>query len=364
MNQKINSMKKLIRYTLLSLLFIVLILTFFVIRTMYNAGSFKTISPHFDGTEQIVETLPGTEDITIDQETGIAYISTDDRRSTLKGEKGKKGAIMCLDLNNEKNEVIEMTSDLDKDFHPHGISLFKTKEGKKLLFVVSHLVGIAVEKHFIEIFEIQGKKLKHLESIEDPLMTSPNDVVAVGERSFYVSNDHYYIEKGLMRSLEEYMNLPYSFVNYYDGKSFKKVIDGVKYANGINVSNDGKTLFLACITGLEVRTYEINKETGELNAKDIIYTGTGIDNIEVDAEDNLWIGCHAQLLAFVAYAADKNKKSPSQVLKIDIKNGNKVEEIYMNDGTSLSGSSAAAVYKNQLLIGSVLDAKILRCTLK
>jgi len=38
-----------------------------------------------------------------------------------------------------------------------------------------------------------------------------------------------------------------------------------------------------------------------------------------------------------------------------------VEEIYLNDGNPMSGSSVGAAYKDRLLIGSVFEPFILDC---
>jgi hypothetical protein len=40
-----------------------------------------------------------------------------------------------------------------------------------------------------------------------------------------------------------------------------------------------------------------------------------------------------------------------------------VEEVYLNEGEQLSGSSVAVQYKNELLVGVVFDHKVLRATL-
>jgi arylesterase/paraoxonase len=67
----------------------------------------------------------------------------------------------------------------------------------------------------------------------------------------------------------------------------------------------------------------------------------------------------------VKYSKDPGALSPSQVLKITLNPGGnpRVEEIYMDEGNALSGSSVAAVYGDTMLVGSVFDERFLRCTL-
>lgn len=56
----------------------------------------------------------------------------------------------------------------------------------------------------IEIFhhEIGSATARHVRSVWDPLMRTPNDIVALTPTSFFVTNDHVYRE-GLMRAVED-----------------------------------------------------------------------------------------------------------------------------------------------------------------
>jgi arylesterase/paraoxonase len=339
----------------LAVLLLVLFLIAFVAVTMFDSGFFKTIQPHFEGTVQVMEGIPGPEDITIDQESGIAFISSDDRRATKAG-KPVPGAIYALDLKDTAAIPYRISDGFTRDFHPHGISFLKTEDGKRLLFVINH----AQQRHSVEIFAFDGKKLNHLESIRSSLMTSPNDLVAVGPRQFYISNDHGNTG-GLGRRLEDYLRLAQSYVLYFDGTKAVKAAEGIAYANGVNLSADGRHLFVTATIGRKLLVYGRDVLSGKLMAEDEIACGTGVDNIELDTLGNLWVGCHPKMLAFVKHAGDVYKKSPSQVLKIQYtgKDNYQMKEIYLNDGTQLSGSSVAAVYQNQMLVGAVFDSKIL-----
>jgi hypothetical protein len=83
----------------------------------------------------------------------------------------------------------------------------------------------------------------------------------------------------------------------------------------------------------------------------------------LDESGALWIGCHPQLLKFVAHANDPSSFSPSQIIKLTQDSFGKyqMEEVFLNDGTSYSGSTVAAVYKDRFLIGSVFEKAILVC---
>lgn len=353
-------MKKIISRVLTFVLFILVLL---VIKTLYDTGVFKSIKPHFAGSEAIIKINGGAEDITINRKEQVAYLSVDQRRSTLAGKPTPvAGSIYYLDLKDENAKPINMLPDFKQEFHPHGISYFRASSGKQFLFVVNHTK--LNTKQTVERFEIDGKKLIHIETIQDKLMTTPNDLVAVGERQFYVTNDHGYL-KGWLRTAEDYLRLPLGSVNFYDGKKMKVATSGITYANGINISFNKKLVFVASPTNGEIIVHT-RKPDNTLQLVETIKVRTGVDNIELDEKGHLWMGSHPKIFDFVAHQKDGANKSPSEVIKIkyEAEGIYEVKQIYLNDGTSLSGSSAAAVYKDQLLIGGVFHKRVLRCKFK
>lgn len=56
----------------------------------------------------------------------------------------------------------------------------------------------------VEIFHhvLGSSSVRHVRTVQDPLITTPNDIFAVSPVSFYVTNDHYYPE-GHMRTVED-----------------------------------------------------------------------------------------------------------------------------------------------------------------
>lgn len=346
-------LKKTIKVVLFLLLFIAL----FAFKSFYQSGGFKTIDNHFQGKRQKISGFYGTEDITIDQTTGIAFLSSDNRWATsLKGSP-TKGAIYVLNLNDSILTPRSKTDDfMQEDFHPHGISFYETPEGKKMLFVVNHRNSGA----FVEIFEYKNDSLQHKTSVKGSLMISPNDVVGVGENQFYFTNDH--DEKlSAWRSFKDLLQIGMGNICYYDGqKMIKTPFDGLKYANGINKSADGKKIYVAETTAKKITVFDRNIETGVLTKSNEIDTNTGVDNIELDTEGSLWVGCHPQMLKFLGHAKDEKALSPSEIIKIKLLENGKFEQttVYMNDGSEISASSVGAVYKDRLLIGPVFQGHI------
>jgi arylesterase/paraoxonase len=323
---------------------VVLVAGGLTLRILYAAGQFKTIDPHFAGTCTPVAGLVGAEDLTIHPRTGIAYISAADRRSVLAGGPGR-GAIYAYDLKAASPRPTNLTPTADADFQPHGVSLHLGADGRDVLYVINHAGG----RHTIEIYDFVSTKLFHRRTLSDPLLVSPNDLVAIGRDRLY--------------ALEDYLQRSIATVVYYDGERFVEAASDIAYPNGINVSPDGETLYVASTTGGEVLVFRIDAQTGRLEDRRAIDIGSGVDNIEVDEDGDLWIGAHPKLLTFVEHAGDASRLSPSQVIRVSGPDSDAplVEETFSSLGADLSGSSVGAAWRNRLLIGAVFDDHILDC---
>ena len=330
----------------------------FIGKTMYDAGEFKNIHSHFDGRCSSVYGLNGPEDITI-LDNGIALISADDRWKTLAGIP-VQGKIFSFDLNDPQPRLLNMTQDLGFEFHPHGISTYKNRDGVIRLFAVNHTSN----GNTIETFVFKDHSLIHLETISDPLLISPNDLVLLDEDRFYVTNDHG-ARTSFGKMSEEYLQLSLGNILFYDGEKFHIAMEGLSYPNGINKSLSGDTIYVSESIDKTVSIYSRNSENNRLILEKEIYLDSGLDNIEIDKKGNLWIGSHPKALAFLRHAKDPEELSPSQVIRLSIKdNGHHIsKEIYLNMGDELSGSSVASVYNNLLMIGAVFEDHFLLCHL-
>ncbi|HUI27317.1 MAG TPA: SMP-30/gluconolactonase/LRE family protein [Candidatus Kryptonia bacterium] len=321
------------------------------------AGEFRTLAPHFDGTCSAVPGVIGAEDLTIHPRTGVAYISANDRRATQAGRPAH-GAIYAYDLNAAPAKPINVTPDADPDFRPHGISLYVAPDGASSLFVINHAGG----RNTIEVYEVGESRLIHRATLSDPLLVAPNDLLAVTATQVYVTNDHRYTA-GVMRTVEDYFRRPWANVVMWDGKAFHEAAAGIRLANGINRSPDGKTVYVMSTIGKAVRVYDRDPASGGLTWRSEIPLDSGGDNIEVDADGSLWIGSHPKLLSLVRYMSGAAPRAPSQVLHVVRRGGGEygVDEVYLDLGAQLSAASVAAVREKRLLIGAIADAKFLDC---
>ena len=341
------------------LLLVVLLATLWLARTLWLAGVFRTLEPHFAGHCTEVAGIPGPEDLTIHPRTGVAYVSACDRFAVERGE-SPRGALYAYPLDAPSPAPVNLTSAELADACPHGISLWMDPGGRDRLFAIVH----RGERHSIEVYDLEGERLVHRTSLADPLLVSPNDLVAVGREELYVTNDHGW-PPGLARTLEEWLRLPLATVVRWDGARFSEVASGIRVANGIQASADGRTLFVAGSLDREVRVYDRDPASGALVLREEVPLDTVPDNVELDAEGALWIGAHPKALELVRYRNGRSPRSPSQVVRAGRAADGRwtVEEVFLDAGDALSASSVAAVRGNRLLIGGIYEPRLLDCRL-
>ncbi|KAA5804817.1 hypothetical protein F1654_02120 [Alkalicaulis satelles] len=310
------------------------------------------------GTEGCVRVpvAPGTEDVTIDPVTGLAFVSAQDRRA---GSMAQTNGIYVFDPANP-DLVRRVSNDAPADFRPHGISLWRGQgpdgEAMARLFVISHPASGSQ----VLIYDIgEGGALTHLETVTDPVIRSPNDVVGVGPRQFYITNDTYFGDTP-MGYLEAFLGLPLGNVAYFDGRSARKAAGGFIYANGINVSADGRQLYAAAFLGREVQVFDRDIASGELTRTARHRMPLGADNIEIGPDGALYVGGNVQVFAFLAHAEDESALAPSIVMRLDPQTGEQ-RTVFMNDGSLINSASVGAVHDGRLAVGAVFDAHVLLC---
>ena len=111
--------------------FIFILVAGFILRTMYEAGEFKTLEPHYSGECLSVAGVAGAEDITF-LKNGTALISSDNRRSRMDGSLAQ-GTIYQYRPKAKDHKLVNLRPELDTGFHPHGISVYEDPDGKIFL---------------------------------------------------------------------------------------------------------------------------------------------------------------------------------------------------------------------------------------
>lgn len=349
-----------LKYGLITLAAIVGVFVVFGLVVYANGGGFKTIEHQFAGTCNPVTGPGSTEDILIDRDSGIAFLSTQLRPTP---EEGVRGYIALYDVASGAGSFQgDAMPGLD-DFKPHGISLYKDANGNKRLFVINHRSN---DEDTVELFDLGPEgSFSHVETIRDPLISSANNLVAVGSRQFYVANDF-----SALKGLRQFMDMSFGvgFLNlvYYNGETIRVVIDGVSSAGGIAVSADYSQLYVAFTTDQAVVIYDRDQASGDITYRTSVDVGMGVDNLDVAADGSIWVAGHPKSLALAQHFMSGGKEpSPSQVSRIPMTDGDPgaQEDIYFDTGEQLSASAVAATYGGKMLVGSITAKNFLLCDL-
>jgi arylesterase / paraoxonase len=352
--------RRVMRWVGIGVAFVALVAVALALRTLYAAGELTPMEPVGDLACTKLGGVPGAEHLLIDRRTDTAYVSSTDRRAIRAG-RADRGDLFAFDLSNAEATLRNLTADLVDDFRPLGLSLHVDSEGTTTLMAVNDATG---GRKRVEVFRVGAEDpfvLSHVRTVEHERIVSPNDLAAVGPDAFYLTNDHT-TRPSWWREVKDYLLWTHSDVLFWDGDRMRVVDEGLRYANGIALSHDGRTVYVAETIGRALRTYARDADTGQLTLRHRIPCGTGVDNIDVDEAGNLWIGAHPKMLRFVAHAEDPSKRSPSQVLHVDVQvDPPEVETVWLSMGEDLSGSSVAAVRGDKMLIGSVFEPHILIC---
>lgn len=334
------------------------VLGWFLYNMIPASGVLAGLEPKLIDQCRSVTIFPGTEDVTIDEEAGIAFVSADDRRATFSG-RPVQGGIYALRLDGS-DRVSKVSPDSFGEFHPHGISLWRGEDGRKRLFAINHTLD---DGHKVEIFDVGfGGALLHVDTVAFDAMHSPNDILGVGPRSFYVTNDRGF-DGGIMETLEGYLALPASSLAYYDGQTGSIAVKGLTFANGVNMSGDGATVYVSEFLRRRVGVYSRNAETGALSLLRRYPVNTGPDNIEVSADGALWIGGHSKVFEFLKHAEDATAVAPSHVIRVNPATG-ETEDVLIDTSGILNASSVGAATDDTLVVGAVFDDHVLVCPIK
>jgi len=329
-----------------------------------RGGAFKTIESEFEGACVDYPLDGSAEDIHIDRERGIAYLSVLDRMGVARGEPPKPGNIMALDLNTmELGNALATTTD---HMSPHGISLYISPTGERTLFMINHPADRVNGTETINRYtETSPGQFSLTQVLSHPDVISPNDLVAVGPKQVYVANDKG-AANGWQKFLENIFGVGYSKLVYFDGDEGSTVLDDVASGGGINASTDGTLIYIGETGGQTLRV--LNRAAdGSLTDATKVKLGTSPDNVDVAADGSLTIAAHPNLMALIKHFIN-GTPAPSQVLHVTTDSDDAleydVEEIYLNTGEQISASSVGATYKNKLLIGSITAKKVLICTME
>lgn len=365
-------MRLIVRVLQIGLPLLVLLGAGWSVYVLWSAGSFDEIESRFDGSCRQVAGVTGPEDIVIDRQAGMAYISGRDLRAARAAREGKgelrPGAIYRFDLErpweSPDNLPVNLTPDAPDSFQPHGMSLVE-EGGITWLLVVNHP---SEQRHEVIRYRVEEDGLVEDQRFTSPLLVSPNDIHALGRDRFYVTNDRGSGAR-IMHAVESFLHLPRSTIVHFDGRDWRIVADRIVFANGINGTADGQTILVGSSVERNLHLFARDRGTGDLARRARIGMPMGVDNIARDPEGVFWLAGHPRLFDFVTHAGNPEAPSPGMVVRARLAGeAAQVEEVMREDGSQLSAMSVAVPFagsdgRQRMLVGGVFAPHFLDCRL-
>ncbi|MBC8027312.1 MAG: SMP-30/gluconolactonase/LRE family protein [Steroidobacteraceae bacterium] len=297
--------------------------------------------------------------IALDPDRGLAYLSLLDRASP--GE--ATGSVQLLDLNRPEPAPRAAMNFDPGSFRPGALSLLRIEGAPRRLFAASRLPDGA---QTVEIAaEVPTGGFAPETTVRDPAFRNLTAIAAIGPRQFYFADlaaaESRY---GLPGRFDALLHRAPATLLYYDGRVARPIVSDLRYVGGLARSPDGKLLYVAETLAKSMRIYEL-RAGGAVMLRGTIPLGGLPANLTVDAEGVVWIAVFPKLSDLLAHADDPAKRAITRVIRFDprLPTG-EVAQIYANDGDALSAGSAAARWRDQLIVGGLFDRRVLVCKLK
>jgi arylesterase/paraoxonase len=326
-----------------------------LVRGLWSNGVFSSAKTGFPGSCKVAATVPGVQDM--ETANGMAFVSV----SSARGPAAADG-IYALPLS---GGPLRKLSGAPSDFHPRGIGLYRTPDGKGLFLMAVNRRSSGLFS--VDSFEVTNPgtapALVAQGTIEGGLLINPQDVAVAGPGSFYVANGTAG-KNPLIHALQTYGIIPGGNVLYFNGMLFKQVADGLYGTRSLVLTQGGTHLVVGGLLSRSLTTFSRQPFTGDLTEAGTMTLPAAPERLSVDAEGELWAAGHANLQDWRAFNADPHRPAPSQVFGVSLSGGVPQEavQVYGNDGHDIAGASIAISLGKRLLIGSSLDNRLLDCT--
>jgi hypothetical protein len=317
--------------------------------------------------------VTGVEDLAVDPASGLVLLSAYDRQAD-PGTPGRAGSagLYAFDPAAGAQGGRIAVRDLSRDFKrtdplfPHGIDLLPGTEGR--LFVVNRRYESGADPAIpvtVELFDWDGARLAHRQTLADPRLCRANDLVALGPEALLVTGDRGACG-GIGLLAEDVLGLSGGHVLHWDGDVLRRAADGIAFANGIAVRGD--RTYVAATRGTAIHIYRTadlsDADAGPAEPVGTIALPAGPDNLSWDREGRLLAAAHPDLFALFLFRGRwlGTETAPSRVLRIGVEAGEPLAYAVATEGESLSGATAAVETAGRLLIAGAHGDRMLICT--
>ena len=324
-------------------------------RAVWSNGVFSSTPVGFTGSCRVAGTVPGVQDI--EAANGTAFVSV----SSARGPSADDG-IYALPL---AGGALRKLAGGPRDFHPRGIGLYRTPDGKGLFLMAVNKRSTG--RFSIDSFEVTDPSgtpaLVAQGTIEGGMLINPQDVAVASPVSFYVANGTAG-KNPLLHIPQTYGVIPGGNILYFNGMSFSEAVDGLYGTRSLILTGGGTHLVVGGLLSRSLTSFSREPFTGALTEAGNLVLPAGPEKLSLDAQGQLLVAGHANLSDWRAANADPAKRAPSQLFRVTLLNGvpQDKEQVYGNDGRELSGASVGISADKTLLIGSSLDGRLLDCT--
>jgi arylesterase / paraoxonase len=336
------------------------------VRGIWSNGVFSSVPTGFLGSCKALAAVPGVQDMEI--ANGMAFVSV----ASARGPAATDG-IYALPL---AGGPLRKLSGAPSDFHPRGIGLYRTPDGKGLfLMAVNRRSGASAEagatdknvRFAIDSFEVTNPAtapaLVAEGAIEGGLLINPQDVAVASPSTFYVANGTAG-KNPITHVLQTYGILPGGDVLYFNGMTFSEAVDGLYGTRSLVLTQGGTHLVVGGLLSRSLTTFTREPFTNALTEAGTLTLPAGPERLNLDGQGSLWVAGHANLTDWRAFNGNAGKPSPSQLFRVTLLNGvpQEASQVYGNDGHEIGGASVGLAAGHRLLMGSSLDGKLLDCT--
>lgn len=348
-----------------------------VIKYLMIMGVLKEQFKHYPGTcSKVKGARHGSEDMAWSRD-GVVFITTglpvpDIERHLVAT--GAHGNIQLFDFKNPDAGVKDLQIIPSKELDIlkarfHGITIREDNvKGEHILYVLNH--PSKDNRELIEKFQFSPatRRLTHLKTMNLDNTYFFNNLAFVEGDQAYITNYAYMPSKSVVsHALVNLVPLSLGSLHFFNGTGSVAVTPNLVTPNGVALSPDKRFVYVAATLDASLYVYQRDGSTNSLTLLQNVYIGVKGDNLNFTPEgDALLIGAHPvyhKMLLHLLWALSPEYKSPSSVLRIPLGADGLVQEkditeLFYDPGDLISGSSTAAAFKDQLLIGSIANSLV------